>query len=213
MTIRIAFAFSLLAFASAPAIAAQVPPVPPAPSTVPAVAPKEDLVRVVLDTAVGRIVLALDRGRAPVTTANFLRYVDAKRFDGINFYRAMPYGGPGTGLIQGGITKDARLLYPPIAHEPTSTTGLHHRAGAIAMANAGPGTARADFFILASDMLGLDASATNPGFAVFGRVIEGMEVVKTILAAPIDPAKGAAVMKGQMLASPVAVRTARRVEP
>jgi peptidyl-prolyl cis-trans isomerase A (cyclophilin A) len=204
MTIRIAFALSLLALSSV-SVAAVQPTVAPAP--------QDDLVRVALDTAAGRIVLALDRGRAPVTTANFLRYVDAKRFDGIEFYRAMPYGAAGTGLIQGGITKNARLLYPPIAHEPTTATGLSHVAGTIAMANAGPGTARADFFILASDIPALNASATSPGFAVFGRVVEGMDVVKTILAAPIDPAKGADVMKGQMIASPVPIRTARRVEP
>ena len=205
MTIRIAFAFSLLAV---PAVAA-----PPSVVPAPAVVPKDDLVRVVLDTAAGRIVLALDRARAPITTANFLRYVDAKRFDGISFYRAMPYGAPGNGLIQSGIRKDARLLYPAIAHEPTSATGLKHQAGAIAMANAGPGTAQSDFFILASDIPALDASSASPGFAVFGRVVEGMEVVKTILAAPIDPTKGAGVMKGQMIASPVPVRTVRRVLP
>lgn len=203
MIIRIAFALSLLAV---PAVAAPVAPVAP-----PVVAPKDDLVRVVLDTAAGRIVLALDRARAPVTTANFLRYVDAKRFDGISFYRAMPYGAPGKGLIQSGIRKDARLLYPAIAHEPTSASGLKHVAGAIAMANAGPGTAQSDFFILASDIPALDASPASPGFAVFGRVVEGMEVVKTILAAPTDPSKGDSVMKGQMIANPVPVRTVRRV--
>ena len=90
-------------------------------------------------------------------TANFLHYVDTHRFDGESFYRAMHVGDGG--LIQGGVRSDARKLYPPIAHEPTSATGLHNVAGAISMANAGPGTARADFFILASDMPSLDATA------------------------------------------------------
>lgn len=202
MTIRIALLLSALL---APAALAQ-PAVPPT-----AEAPKDDLVRVALDTQMGRIVLALDRGRAPATTANFLRYVEAKRFDGITFYRAMPYGSGG-GLVQAGITKDARLQFPPVKHEPTSETGLKHEEGAISMANAGPGTARSDFFILTTPMLGLDATATDPGFAVFGRVVEGMDVVKAILAAPTDPTKGDASMKGQMIAQPVVIRTARRLQ-
>ena len=192
-------ALFLSALAAAPASAQT--PAPPV-----AAVPQSDLVRVALDTDKGRILLALDRGKAPVTTANFLRYVDARRFDGITFYRAMPYG-TGNGLIQAGITKDAKLLYPPIAHEPPSQTGLKMEAGAIAMANAGPGTARSDFFILAGPI-----TTFGDGFAVFGRVVEGLDIVKAILAAPVDMAKGPESMKGQMLAEPVVVKTARRVE-
>ena len=95
-------------------------------------APKEDLVPVAIDTSLGRIVVALDRGRAPVTTANFLHYVDTHRFDGETFYRANHTGGGG--LIQAGVRSDARKLFPPIAHEPTSQTGLHNVAGAVSMA-------------------------------------------------------------------------------
>ena len=105
-----------------------------------------DLVHIALETEKGRILVALDRGRAPLSTANFLRYVEAKRFDGITFYRAMPYGA-GNGLIQAGILRDARLLFPAVAHEPASKTGLKHEAGTILLANAGPGTAKSDFFI------------------------------------------------------------------
>jgi peptidyl-prolyl cis-trans isomerase A (cyclophilin A) len=71
-------------------------------------------VRVVLHTGEGDIIVAIETGRAPVTAANFLRYVDARRFDGIEFYRAMP-GGEGKGLIQAGV-RDPRRLFPPIAH-------------------------------------------------------------------------------------------------
>lgn len=203
--------FKRIIIASSVLLASPALAIDPIAQLVPGEAPQDDLVKVALETDRGRIVLALDRGRAPVTTANFLRYIDAKRFDGIRFYRAMPYG-QGSGLIQGGITKDARLLYPPIAHEPVSQTGIKHEAGTIAMANAGPGTARADFFILAGPIPAFDGNPTNPGFAAFGRVIEGMDVVKAILAAPVDPAKGAGPMKGQMLSEPVVIRTARRVE-
>lgn len=198
----------LLAALPAPAFA-QVA-VPAAPE---AQAPTEDLVPVAIDTSLGRIVVALDRGRAPVTTANFLHYVDAHRFDGQNFYRAMHIGDGG--LIQGGITTDARKLFPPIAHEATTQTGLHNVAGAISMANAGPGTARADFFILLSDMPGLDANGPGgdaTGFAAFGHVTEGMDVVKRIWEAPVSPTKGDGAMKGQMIEPQIKILKAVRLK-
>jgi peptidyl-prolyl cis-trans isomerase A (cyclophilin A) len=183
-----------------------------------ATAPVEDLVPVAIDTSLGRIVIALDRGRAPVTTANFLRYVDGHRLDGQNFYRAMHVadgkGGDG-GLIQGGITTDARKLFPPIAHEPTNQTGIKNIAGAISMANAGPGTAKADFFILLSDMPGLDAGGPGGdanGFAAFGHVTEGMDVVRKIWEAPVSATKGDGPMKGQMLEPQVKILKATRVK-
>ncbi len=186
----------------------------PTPTATPA--PTEDLVPVAIDTSLGRIVVALDRGRAPITVANFLHYVDMHRFDGENFYRAMH--NPGTsgdsGLIQGGITTDARKLYPTIAHEPTSQTGLHNVAGAIAMANAGPGTGRADFFILLSDMPGLDANGPGGdanGFAAFGHVTEGVDVVKKIFDSPVSPDKGVGAMKGQMLDPQIKIVKAARL--
>jgi peptidyl-prolyl cis-trans isomerase A (cyclophilin A) len=127
-------AAALLAVLAAPVTAQSPAPTAAAP------APREDLVPVAIDTSLGRIVVALDRGRAPVTAANFLHYVDTHRFDGQNFYRAMHIGEGG--LIQGGITTDARTLYPPVAHEPTAQTGLHNIAGVISMANAGPAPPR-----------------------------------------------------------------------
>ena len=184
---------ALLAALAAPAFSQTAAPAPAPAAT-------EDSVPVAIDTSLGRIVIALDRGRAPITTANFLRYVDGHRLDGQNFYRAMHVGDGG--LIQGGVTTDARKLFPPIAHEPTSQTGLKNIAGAISMANAGPGTARGDFFILLSDMPGLDANGPGGdanGFAPFGRVTEGMDVVKKIFESPVSPTKGSAAMKGQML--------------
>jgi peptidyl-prolyl cis-trans isomerase A (cyclophilin A) len=182
---------------------------PPASPPAAAPAPVEDLVKVALEIAAGRIVLALDRGRAPVTTANFLRYVDSKRLDGQSIYRAMPYGDGG--LIQGGVRDGAKLL-PPIAHEGTLTTGIRNTAGAIAMANAGPGTARNDFFILTTDIPAFDEKPGQPGFAAFGHVVEGMDVVKAILAAPVSPTLGEGPMKGQMLEPPIKVISARRVK-
>ena len=166
--------------------------------------PANEVVKVALDTSAGRIVLALDKGRAPITTANFLGYVDDGKFDGEGFYRAMRIGGGG--LIQGGITSDGRKLRPPIAHEPPSKTGIRHVAGTISMASAAPGQARSDFFILTSDQPSYDAS-----FAPFGKVVEGMDVVKTILAAPVSATKGHGAMRGQMLDPVVKIRKGRRL--
>jgi peptidyl-prolyl cis-trans isomerase A (cyclophilin A) len=175
----------------------------------PAPAPKEDLVQVALDTDKGRIIVALDRGRAPLTTANFLGYVDKHWLDGQAFYRAMPYGDGG--LIQGGV-RDGYKQHPPIEIETTAKTGLTNKAGAIVMANAGPSSTRSDFFILTTDVPAFDATTTNPGFAPFGRVVEGMDVVKAILAAPRSPTKGEGVMKGQMLEPEVKIVKAARVK-
>jgi len=203
---RIIPAISGLALALGATSAASMP-VPPKPGQKPVtdMVVESDLVHVALDTEKGRIVLELDRGRAPLTTGNFLRYVTAKRFDGINFYRAMPYGKE-NGLIQGGITKDARLLYPAIAHEPASKTGIKREPGTILMANNGPGTAKSDFFIT------IGTIPFGDDFAPFGHVVEGMDVVKAIFASPTSPTKGEGVMKGQMLEPGITIRTARVVE-
>ena len=202
---RIALLGALLA---APALAQVATPVP-APG-----AAQEDLVPVAIDTSLGRIVIALDRGRAPVTTANFLHYVDTHHLDGETFYRAMHIGDGG--LIQGGVTSDARKLFPPIADEPSSRTGLHNVAGAISMARGEPGSATADFFILLSDQPGFDAGAqggTDPdGFAPFGHVTEGMDVVRKIFDAPVSATKGIGPMKGQMLDPPIKIIKAARLK-
>jgi peptidyl-prolyl cis-trans isomerase A (cyclophilin A) len=202
-------AAALLAATSVPLFAQAAPE--SAPQSAPA--PQAELVPVAIETSGGRIVIALDKTHAPITTANFLHYVDTHRFDGESFYRAMHVGDGG--LIQGGVRSDSRKLYPPIAHEPTSETGLHNVAGAIAMANAGPGTARADFFILLSDMPGLDAGGPGGdanGFAAFGHVVEGMDVVKKIWASPVSETKGEGPMKGQMLDPAIKILKAERVK-
>jgi len=178
-----------------------------------------DLVKVVLTTELGPIELELDAKRAPIATRNFVRYVDQKRFDGITFYRAMklPWGEQPNGLIQAGTRGDPRRDLPPIAHETTDQTGILHKAGSISMARWAPGTAKGDFSILLSDMPSLDADpkSTDPetraGYTAFGRVSAGMEVVRQIYDAPISPTLGEGAMKGQMIAKPVKVITARRV--
>ena len=204
MTMRILLA--AVALSGSSAALAQAAPVTK-PPTVPA--ETDDLVRVALDTDKGRIVVALDKARAPLTTANFLAYVDKNWFDGQAFYRAFSYGKGG--VIQGGVRDGGRQL-PPIDVEPTSKTGLRNQAWTIAMANAGPGTTRSDFFIMTVDIPAFDATASDMGFAAFGRVIEGLDVVNSILAAPTSPTLGEGSMKGQMLEPPVMIRKAERMK-
>lgn len=204
MTKRIIIA-ALVAALAAPGLAQS-------PATPSAQAPQEELVPVSIETSLGRIVIALDRGRAPVTAANFLHYIDTHRFDGQSFYRSMKMGDGG--LIQAGIRTDARLLYPPIAHEPSNKTGIKNSAGAISMARLEPGSARADFFILLDDTPGFDAGAPggdDAGFAAFGHVTEGMDVVRKIFEQPVSATKGQGIMKGQMLDPEVKIVKAVRV--
>ncbi|HEX8642904.1 MAG TPA: peptidylprolyl isomerase [Allosphingosinicella sp.] len=176
--------------------------------------PLPDIVRVRLETEAGPIVLELDARRAPLTTANFVRYVDARRFDGATFYRASRTpGASGRGFIQGGIRRDVRRSFSAILHEPTSATGIRHGEGTISMARSEMGAgAIGDFFITASPMPSLDARPGKPGYAAFGRVIEGMDVVRRILAAPTVEGAGRGAMRGQMLAAPVRIVSARRME-
>ncbi|MEJ2458043.1 MAG: peptidylprolyl isomerase [Novosphingobium sp.] len=164
------------------------------------------------------ITIDLDKTHAPLTTANFLKYVDSKRMDGAVFYRAMHlrYSDEPSGLLQGGIRDGAKLL-PPVAHETTNQTGILHKAGTISMARFAPGTATADFMILISDMPALDAASGNTGedpgagFAAFGHVAGGMDVVRAIWNMPRSATKGDGVMKGDILENEVRIVTARRV--
>ena len=186
----------------------------------PTAASAQALTNVVLHTEMGDVVIALETERAPVTAANFLRYVDEKRLDGTVFYRAMrlDWGEQPNGLIQGGTQFDPKRILPPIAHERTTETGVKHTLGAISMARNEPGSATGDFSIMVSPQPGLDANPTSEdetfreGYAAFGHVVEGMDVVRAIFDAPVDPEKGEGWMKGQMLAQPVKILTARRAD-
>ncbi len=167
---------------------------------------------VTLTTSAGPIVIEVETARAPLTSANFLRYVAQKRLDGTVFYRALNLA-PGVGLIQGGVRGDPKRSLKPVAHEPTSLTGLTHDNGAISMARAAPGTATGDFFVIVGAIPSLDAQpGGDPGFAVFGHVTEGMETVAKILAAPVSATAGEGAMKGQMIVAPIRIVSARRTD-
>lgn len=192
-------------------------------SLAPAAPPERDFETqlILIETSMGDITVSLETERAPITAGNFLRYVDEDRFDGTKFYRAMhlDYGEPPNGLLQGGTQMHPDRVLDPIAHEPTSATGLSHTDGALSMARYDPGSATGDFSIMIKDQTGLDANPASPdpslqaGFAVFGHVVDGMDVVHAIHAAPIDPDKGEGWMKGQLLADPVEIIDMRRVDP
>lgn len=214
--------FALLALPALVLLTAAAPPrkapARPAPKP-PVAAPLGDVVRVAMVTTLGTIEVELDHKHAPITTENFVRYVDLKRFDGMNFYRVMKlnWGQQPNGIIQAGLSGDPAKVLKPIAHEPTSQTGILHKAGTLSMARNAPGTATADFSILLSDLEGFDADpkSTNPelqaGYAAFGRVVSGMDVVRRIYDSPLSPTKGVGLLKGQMLDPPIKVLTVRRV--
>lgn len=210
-----ALAASLLLCAPVTAQTTGGPP-PAPPVTQPASPfPVAALPRVALSTSMGTIVIELENVRAPITAANFLRYVDQRKLDGTTFYRAMDLG-RGYGLVQMGTRGNPQRTLRPIAHEPTSRTGLSHLDGTISLARLAPGSGAGDFFITVGDLASLDAQPVDSGgdqdgFAAFGRVVEGMDVVRAIMAAPTDPNLGEGVMRGQMIASPVRISTARRV--
>jgi peptidyl-prolyl cis-trans isomerase A (cyclophilin A) len=151
--------------------------------------------QVVIETSLGEIRVALDPEHAPVTTTNFLRYVDEHFFDDTSFYRTVtPANQPDNPVrievIQGGLDDEAGVGYGPILLERTSVTGLRHVDGTISMARGGPDTASSEFFICIGDQPELDfGGRRNPdgqGFAAFGRVVSGMDVVRRIQQSPAD---------------------------
>ena len=171
--------------------------------------------RVRLTTDNGVIVAELADDKAPITVANFLHYVDTGHMDGAVFYRASRAPGSTTfGLIEAGV-KDPAKLFPPIAHESTLVTGLKNLDGTLSMARFAPGTAVSDFSICCGDAPYLDAHpeapGDNAGYAAFGQVVEGMDVVRAILAMPTTGAASNPVMQGQILDPPVIILSARRV--
>jgi peptidyl-prolyl cis-trans isomerase A (cyclophilin A) len=163
-------------------------------------------VTVVIATPLGDIEVALDPAHAPATVANFLRYVKGKYYDGGRFHRTVTPGNQPNNkvkieVVQAGINPAReKEEFPPIALERTSATGLRHVDGAISMARAEPDTATSDFFICVGDQPELDfGGKRNPdgqGFAAFGRVVKGMDVVRKIQLSPAE---------GQGLTPPVTI--------
>jgi peptidyl-prolyl cis-trans isomerase A (cyclophilin A) len=225
--------FALLGLAAGPLAQAQTKPrakpaatAPKPPVTAPKPAPKpviySGVPHVALETTAGTIVLRIEADRAPLTAANFLKYVDTGRYNGQPFYRTTRNWGADSTLIQMGVRTDGRLVMPPVAHEPTTTTGLMHCPGSLSLARGAPGTGTSDIFLALGPIYGFDANPAaardNPGtdtagFAVFGELVGGWAVAQDIAAAPVSDTLGMGVMKGQMLAAPVVITRAVRVPP
>lgn len=170
------------------------------------------LPKVAIVTSEGTITAVLEAKKAPITTANFLRYVDAHRFDGTTFYRAARSKSfAGRGLIQGGIDHNIPKSFLPIKHEPTSRTGLRHVDGTLSMARNEVGSAMGDFFITLGPAPDLDARGSYAGYAAFGHVLTGMNVAKRILAKPTFPGGWDIDTMNQTIRQPVKIITVKRI--
>lgn len=144
----------------------------------------------IIETELGEITVEVYPDKAPITAGNFLRYVHEERLQGATFYRTVradnqPDNDVKIAVIQGGTFDDDHpLRLAPIIHESTKKTGILHKNGVISMARMGPGTATCEFFICVGDQPALDyGGKRNPdgqGFASFGKVVEGMHVVREI---------------------------------
>ncbi len=196
-------AMTTMALAAVPALA-QTAPSPAAP-----------LPRVAIVTSAGRIVVEADTVHAPVSAGNFLRYVDQHRLDGTRFYRVVKVADR-FGFVQFGSNGDGRKSLPPVKHEPTTTTGLKHLDGTVSTARLAPGTARGEFTVSVGDQPSFDADPARPGdnqgYAAFGRIVEGMDVVLRIFDAAVSPdtaLRGA--FRGEVPVAPVTILTARRL--
>ena len=152
--------------------------------------------RILMETEMGEITLEVYTDKAQMTASNFLTYIDENRFEGAVFYRVVRSDNqPGDSIriavIQGGLYEDDHpAMLPPIAHETTQQTGILHKDGVISMARWHPGTATSEFFICVGDQPELDYKGRrNPdeqGFAAFGKVIAGMDVVIKIHQLPVE---------------------------
>jgi peptidyl-prolyl cis-trans isomerase A (cyclophilin A) len=144
--------------------------------------------RCIIKTDLGTITIELYPDKAPITVSNFLRYVDAGLYDSSSFFRSValnnqPNDSVKIEVIQGGDVNEGKE-FAPIPLETTKQTGLSHIDGVVSMARAGPATATSSFFICINDQPSLDFGGNRnkdgQGFAAFGKVISGMEVVRKI---------------------------------
>jgi peptidyl-prolyl cis-trans isomerase A (cyclophilin A) len=168
---------------------------------------------IIIKTNLGNVEAELYPDKAPKTVAAFLSYVDSGFYKNSSFYRvlfieamASDYN---TGIIQGGIWQSNNkkaIALPGIVHEPPKQTGLSHTTGTLSLARSTPGTANSEFFICVGDQSGYDSSKNyNPdglGFAAFGRVVSGMEIVRQIHKQPAN---------GQSFTKPIIILNIERL--
>lgn len=205
-------------FAAAAVLTACAPA--PQPDTDTSTGGETSPARAVIVTSLGDITVELAESAAPVSSANFLAHAEAGHYDGGGFYRSVRDDNERDGvepmnLIQGGHSFDGLPGAEGIAHETTAETGLSHVRGAISMARNEPGTATTEFFIMVADYPGLDSGpgTRNPdeaGYAVFGQVVDGMDVVEAIWMSPTSLTRAPADFQyPQFIVEPVVIETVR----
>jgi peptidyl-prolyl cis-trans isomerase A (cyclophilin A) len=177
-------------------------------------------VRVRVQTELGDIVIEVDPIKAPITTANFLKYVDAGHYDGGIFHRTVkmdnqPESTVKIEVIQAGVNPDkAKSGFPAIALERTNVTGILHKNGVVSMARGAPDSATSGWFVCINDQPSLDFGGNrNPdgqGFGAFGRVVSGMDVVRKIQAAPSSTTRTTNT-EAQRLTPPIKIVKVARV--
>ena len=172
--------------------------------------------KVSIKTEAGDIFLELYAAKAPLTVSNFLKYVDQHRYDGVTFYRVVRMNNQPDKLIkieviQGGLNKDSTKRLDSIAQETTRKTGLKHLDGTISMARNTPNSASSEFFICINDQPELDfGGKRNPdgqGFAAFGKVTKGMDIVRAIQLGEAGTGD-----KQQLLQRPVKIISVSRID-
>ncbi|MBN4053629.1 peptidylprolyl isomerase [Haliea sp. AH-315-K21] len=175
-------------------------------------------VTVLMSTSEGDIEIDLYVNTAPISTGNFLMLADNGDLDGASFYRVVSYendkGSPLIEVIQGGLG-DRASEFNTIAHESTEQTGILHTDGVISMARGAVGTASTEFFIIVGDQPSLDyggdRNADQQGFAAFGKVINGMDVVRNIQSLPADGPSESDYTEDQILTEAVRIYSVRRI--
>ena len=169
-----------------------------------------------MKTSLGDLIIEVDPERAPLSSASFLSYVDKQLFDGAEFDRVVHPENDANpakiSVIQGGVADQSKML-APIPHEPTAKTGIRHLDGTISIARIAPGSGSGgSFFICIGEQPELDfGGRRNPdgqGFAAFGAVMKGMDVIRAIWAQPTAGTDGS--IESQLLASPVGIVSVRR---
>ncbi|MFL2481539.1 MAG: peptidylprolyl isomerase [Gammaproteobacteria bacterium] len=182
-------------------------------------APRETVTtNIAFKTSKGDIIIELYNQIAPITVDNFLRHLDGGHYDGSSFYRTVTHqndnGSPKIEVIQGGLG-DIDKPFPAISHESTNITKLKHEDGTISMSRGEVNSATSDFFICIGSQQGLDFGGERnndgQGFAAFGKVIEGMDIVRDINGMPSNKKTDNEYVKGQMINNPIIIEKAVRL--
>ena len=191
--------------------------------------PRDRSVQVIMSTSLGDIKLAIFPDRAPISAANFLAYVEAGHYQGASLYRVTKkQGNSSIAVVQGGLlahtmagdgAEYASPMTPlaPIQHETTDATGIPNEAGTIAYARLAPGSASSEFFFNLEDNPILNTNNGGPdrdgfGYATFGRVISGLNILRSMQNLPLEGSAGIEMLQGQILTEPITIHSVEILE-